>query len=374
MEKIWFASYPKEVPAHDPSQYSSLVDLLEESFWKYATRPAYVCMDRFLTYGELDQCSTELASWLKSRGLEKGARVAIMMPNLLQYPIAVAGVLRAGYTVVNVDPLCTPAELQHQLIDSGAEVIIVLENFATTLETVIHATAVKHVVVGSMGDMFGPVEGAVVNFAARHVKKLVPAFSLPGMVRFNRALDEGAQWTTAPVRPLHDDVAFLQYTKGATGISKSATLTHRNIIANVFQNDVWLQPAFDNNPPSGALTIVCSLPLRHIFAMTACMMMGTRWGALNVLISNPCDVGGFVKELAKYRFNMFAADNTLFNALLNNAAFHKLDFSSLRISMGGGMAVQSSVNEQWLKLTGCPILVDGGLSKTFQALPAIPST
>jgi long-chain acyl-CoA synthetase len=323
-----------------------------------------VCMDKFLTYAELDSYSRQLGAWLQSKGMKPGARVALMMPNVLQYPIAVVAVLRAGYTVVNVNPLYTPRELEHQLNDSGAEAIIVLENFATTLEQVIGKTAVKHVVVASMGDMLGALKGTIVNFVVRTVKKMVPAFSLPGMVAFKHALDAGQRMTLAPVSLKHDDVAFLQYTGGTTGISKGATLTHRNIIANVLQNEVWVQPAFVKHHQVEPLNIVCALPLYHIFALTACMMMGTRWGAMNILIPNPRDIPGFAKELAKYRFNFLPAVNTLFNALVNNAAFAQLDFSSLKITLGGGMAVQQAVNDKWLKLTGCPIHEAYGLSET----------
>ena len=375
MEKIWLSSYPEGVPAQiDPAQYGSLVHMLEESFRKYAARKAYVCMDRVLTYAELDQASRQLGAWLQSKKLAPGARVGLMMPNLLQYPVAVAAVLRAGYTVVNINPLYTPRELEHQLKDSGAEAIIILENFATTLEQVIARTMVKHVVVATMGDMLGTLKGALVNFVVRNVKKMVPAFSLPGLVPFNRALDEGRAMTLAPASLKHDDVAFLQYTGGTTGVSKGATLTHRNIIANVLQNDAWVQPAFAASGQSEPLIIVCALPLYHIFALTACMMMGTRWGALNILIPNPRDIPGFVKELAKHRFNMLPAVNTLFNGLLNNAAFNQLDFSSLKISLGGGMAVQQAVAEKWLKLTGCPILEAYGLSETSPGATSNPAT
>ncbi len=365
MEKIWLGSYPKNVPADiDPSQYGSLVSLLEESFRKYATRNAYVCMDRFLTYAQVDSYSRQLGAWLQQKGLQKGARVAVMMPNVLQYPIAVAAILRAGYAVVNINPLYTPRELEYQLNDAGVEAIIILENFASTLERVLGKTKVKHVVVASMGDMLGIFKGAIVNFVVRRIKRIVPSFSLPGMTHFKHALDEGVHMTLAPVSLGADDVAFLQYTGGTTGVSKGATLTHRNIIANVLQNEAWMRPAFDTHHRREALTMVCALPLYHIFALTACMMMGTRWGAVNILIPNPRDIPGFVKELAKYRFEFLPAVNTLFNALLSSAEFAKLDFSSLKISLGGGMAVQQAVNEKWLKLTGCPILEAYGLSET----------
>ena len=375
MEKLWLKSYPQGVPTEiDYTQYRSLVHLLEESFRKFASRNAYVCMDKFMTYGELDEYSKKLGAWLQARGLKKGARVAIMMPNVLQYPVAIAGVLRAGYTVVNVNPLYTPRELEHQLNDSGAEAIIILENFAHTLEQVIGKTKVKHVVVASMGEMLGGVKGMIVNFVVRNVKKMVPAFSLPNATRFKQALSEGARGTLKPVDLKHEDIAFLQYTGGTTGVSKGATLTHRNIIANVLQNDAWAQPALQKEPKIDALTIVCALPLYHIFALTACCLMGTRWGAMNILIPNPRDIPGFVKELGKYKFNLLPAVNTLYNGLLNNPDFVKLDFSQLKVCNGGGMAVQQSVADKWLKVTGCPIIEGYGLSETSPSATINPAT
>ncbi|MGH8809403.1 MAG: AMP-binding protein, partial [Noviherbaspirillum sp.] len=331
MEKLWLKSYPEGVPADiDYTQYRSLAHLMEESFQKYATRNAFVCMDKFLTYGELDSLSRQLAAWLQSKGLKKGARVAIMMPNVLQYPVAIAAVLRAGYTAVNVNPLYTPRELEHQLNDSGAETIVILENFATTLEQVIRKTKVKHVVVTSMGELLGGFKGMLVDFVVRNVKKMVPAFSLPNAVRLKKALAAGSGMTLKPVAIGQDDIAFLQYTGGTTGVSKGATLAHRNVIANVLQNEAWAQPALNMEPKVEALTIVCALPLYHIFALTACGLFGIRAGGMNVLIPNPRDIPGFVKELAKYKFNMLPAVNTLYNGLLNNPDFAKLDFSMLK--------------------------------------------
>jgi long-chain acyl-CoA synthetase len=374
MDKIWLKSYPKGVPAEiDPAQYQSLVHLLEESFQKFASRNAYVCMDAYLTYAELDAYSKKLGAWLQSRGMKKGARVAVMMPNVLQYPIAIAAILRAGFAVVNVNPLYTPRELEHQLKDSGAEAIIVLENFAVTLQQVIAKTAVKHVVVASMGEMLGALKGMLVNFVVRNVKKMVPEFSLQNTVTFKEALAQGARMPLAKVDLHHADVAFLQYTGGTTGVSKGATLTHRNVIANVLQNDAWIQPALDKAPKVEAMTIICALPLYHIFALTACSMMGTRWGALNVLIPNPRDIPGFIKELGKYKFNMFPAVNTLYNGLMNNPEFAKLDFSGLKISLGGGMAVQQAVADRWVKMTGCPILEAYGLSETSPGATSNPA-
>jgi len=365
MDKFWLKSYPKGIPAEiDYTQYRSLVHLLEEAFRKYAARNAYVCMDKFITFAEVDEMSKKLGAWLQSKGLKKGARVAVMMPNVLQYPITIAAVLRAGYTVVNVNPLYTPRELEHQLNDSGAEAIVILENFAVTLEHVLAKTQVKHVVVARMGDLLGGIKGMIVNFVVRNVKKMVPAFSLPTAVQFKQALAAGSKLSLKPVDLGHDDVAFLQYTGGTTGVSKGATLTHRNVIANVLQSDVWLQPALEKEPKVEQLIVVCALPLYHIFALTSCCLLGTRTGALNIMIPNPRDIPGFVKELAKYKFNMFPAVNTLFNGLLNNAEFAKLDFSGLKVSNGGGMAVQRSVAERWIELTGCPIAEGYGLSET----------
>jgi long-chain acyl-CoA synthetase len=361
MEKIWLKSYPANMPAEiDVTQYRSITHLLDESFSKFADRNAYVCMDKFLTYGELDKLSRQMGAWLQSKGLKPGARVAIMMPNVLQYPVAMAAVLRAGYVVVNVNPLYTPRELQHQLIDSGSEVIIVLENFATTVEQVIAHTQVKHVVVATMGDMLGMIKGAIVNLVVRKVKKLVPAFSLPGSVSFKKMLSEASGMTLQPVKQGHDDIGFLQYTGGTTGVSKGAILLHRNIIANVLQNEAWLQ--FKQHKEQ--IVFVAALPLYHIYSLTISAFMGMRMGGLTLLIPNPRDIPGFVKELAKYRVAVFPAVNTLYNALLNNAEFSKLDFSSYSVCNGGGMAVQKAVADKWLKVTGAPIIEGYGLSET----------
>ena len=364
MEKIWLKSYPPGVPADiDPDQYRSLVHLLEEAFQKYADRNAYVCMDKFLTYAELDTYSRQLGAWLQSRGLKKGARVALMMPNVLQYPVAIAAVLRAGYTVVNVNPLYTPRELEHQLNDSGSEAIIVLENFAHTLEQVLGKTAIKHVIVASMGEMLGGLKGMIVNFVVRNVKKMVPAYSLPNAMRFKQALALGSRMKLTPVELNIQDAAFLQYTGGTTGVSKGATLSHRNVIANVLQSEAWSSAALDPNSKE-QMIIVCALPLYHIFALTACALWGTRVGALNILIPNPRDIPGLIKELGKYKFNLLPAVNTLYNALVNHPDFAKLDFSGLKIANGGGMAVQQAVNDKWLQTTGVSIIEGYGLSET----------
>ncbi len=368
MERIWLKQYPAGVPADiDVTQYESLVELLEESFSKFSDRQAFICMDKSISYRDLDAMSAALAAYLQSKGLKKGARVALMMPNVLQYPISTAAVLRAGYAVVNVNPLYTPRELEHQLKDSGAEAIIVLENFATTVQQVIAKTAVKHVIVGSMGDLLG-FKGVIVNLVVRRVKKMVPAYSIPGAATFNDALAAGRRMTLTqpPIGP--DDVAFLQYTGGTTGVSKGATLLHRNILANVLQNDAWLQPALKKPPHVDQLFIVCALPLYHIFALTVCYLLGMRAGGTNLLIPNPRDMAGFVKELTKYQVSFFPAVNTLYNGLLNTPGFDKLDFSKLKISNGGGMATQKPVAEKWLKTTGCALAEGYGLSETSPAL------
>ena len=368
MEKFWLQHYPPGVPAEvDVDQYSSLVQLMEEGFSKYAQRNAYAYMDRLFTFAEIDRHSAAFGAWLQARGVARGARVAIMMPNVVQYPIALAGVLRAGCVVVNVNPLYTPRELEHQLKDSGAEAIVILESFAHTLQQVIAKTSIKHVIVASLGDMLGFPKGVIVNFAVRKIKKMVPTFSLPGHVRFNDALDEGARGKLQPVTVGPQDVAFLQYTGGTTGVSKGAALTHRNLVANVLQLEAWVQPALTDTsrgPVPEQLIYICALPLYHVFALTVNCLGGIRLGTLNVLITNPRDMKGFVAELAKYRFNVLPGVNTLYNSLAENPEFQKLDFSSLRISNGGGMAVQQAVAEKWLKLTGVPIIEGYGLSET----------
>ena len=374
MERIWLKQYPPGVPADiEPTQYASLVDLLEESFAKFADRKAFICMDKSISYRDLDQMSVALAAYLQGRGLQRGARVAIMMPNVLQYPVATAAVLRAGYAVVNVNPLYTPRELEHQLKDSGAEAIIVLENFAHTVEQVIARTQVKHVIVASMGDLLG-FKGVIVNLVVRRVKKMVPAWSLPGAVAFNDALSAGRGMTFSKPKLSPGDVAFLQYTGGATGLSKGATLLHRNIVANVLQNDAWLQPALAAPPHVDQLMVVCALPLYHIFALTACYLLAVRAGGCNLLLPNPRDIPGFIKELAKYQVNSFPAVNTLYNGLMHHPDFKKLDFSKLKISNGGGMAVQRPVADQWKAITGCFIAEGYGLSETSPSASCNPTT
>jgi long-chain acyl-CoA synthetase len=374
MERIWLKQYPAGVPADiDVTQYTSLVELLEESFAKFADRKAFICMDRSISYRDLDQMSLALAAYLQSTGLKKGARVALMMPNVLPYPVSTAAVLRAGFAVVNVNPLYTPRELEHQLKDSGAEAIIVLENFAATVQQVIAKTAVKHVIVAHMGDLLG-LKGVIVNLVVRRVKKMVPSYSLPGAVTFNDALAAGRHMKLDKPKIAPEDTAFLQYTGGTTGVSKGATLLHRNIIANVLQNDAWLQPALAELPHLDQLLIVCALPLYHIFALTACYLLAVRAGGTNLLIPNPRDLTGFIKELAKYKVNAFPAVNTLYNGLMHHKDFGKIDFSGLKLSNGGGMAVQRPVAEQWKKLTGCSIAEGYGLSETAPTLTCNPAT
>ncbi len=367
--KPWLRSYPPGVPAMvDTSVYKSLVELLEEAFHKHAQRDAAVCMDQRLSFGQIDEMSASVGAWLQARGLERGARVAIMMPNVLQYMVVIAAILRAGYVVVNINPLYTPRELEHQLKDSGSQAIFVLENFAGTLEQVIAKTSVQHVVLASMGDLLGWWRGPLINFAVRHVKKMVPEFRLPvgkGLTttRFNQALAEGRRMSLKRVDLGPDDVAFLQYTGGTTGVSKGATLLHRNVVANIIQSEAWFMPMIESLGKKQLIT-VCALPLYHIFALTACYMLGARLGMMNLLIPNPRDIPGFISTLQKFRINMFPAVNTLFNALANDPAFARLDFSELVISNGGGMAVQQATAEKWLKITGCPVVEGYGLSET----------
>jgi long-chain acyl-CoA synthetase len=373
MERIWLKQYPAGVPHDiDASIYPSLVELLEESFKKFADRKSFICMDKSITYRDLDEMSAAMGAYLQSKGLKKGARVAIMMPNVLQNPVSSAAILRAGYTVVNVNPLYTPRELEHQLKDSGAEAILLLENFAGTLEKVIAKTAVKHVIMGSMGDLLG-FKGHIVNFVVRKVKKMVPAFSIPSAVSFNDALAAGRKMTLNKPKLNGDDVAFLQYTGGTTGVSKGATLLHRNILANVLQNDAWLQPALKKPPHVEQLFIVCALPLYHIFALTACFLLAVRAGGVNLLIPNPRDMAGFVKELAKYQVNSFPAVNTLYNGLLHTPGFDKLDFSKLKSCFGGGMAVQKPVADKWTQVTGVALSEGYGLSETSPTLTCNPA-
>ena len=374
MERPWLKHYPPGVPAEiDPSRYPSLVAMLEESFQTHAAKQACVCMGKTLTYAELDAASRAFAAWLQSKGLQRGARVAIMMPNVLQYPVAIAAILRAGLTGVNVNPLYKPRELEFQLKDSGAEAIIVLENFASVLQEALPHTDVKHVVVASMGDMLGMVKGTLVNTVVRHVKKMVPAYALPAATKFNDALSLGGKLPFTRVSVGPDDIAFLQYTGGTTGVAKGAILLHRNLVANVLQMAVWVVPAMALPPPTDRLIFVTALPLYHIFALTVCFLFGVRSGGLSLLIPNPRDIPGLIKELSKYKVNIFPAVNTLFNALLHHRDFGKLDWSMLKCAIGGGMAVQKSVAEAWMQATGRPIIEGYGLSETAPVLTCNPS-
>ena len=363
MDKIWLNSYPPGVPGDvDVSGYESLAALFEESYKKHANDKAYVCMDKAITFGDIDRMSRQFAAWLQAKGLKQGDRVAIMLPNVLQYPVALAAVIRAGFIAVNVNPLYTPRELEHQLKDSGALAIVVLENFASVLQQALPKTQVKHVVVASMGDMLGTVKGTIVNFVVR--RKMVPAWSLPGHTTFKAALAEGAgKPFTAPTIQ-REDIAILQYTGGTTGLSKGAILTHRALLAAVLASEAWLQPAMASGKIQGQLISICALPLYHVFALVSVAFLALRLGGVCILIPNPRDIPGLVKEMGKYRFNTFPAVNTLFNALVNNPDFAKLDFSGLAVSNGGGMAVQEAVAKKWFAITGCPIIEGYGLSET----------
>ncbi|MBK6975391.1 MAG: long-chain-fatty-acid--CoA ligase [Sterolibacteriaceae bacterium] len=370
MDKIWLKSYPPGVPADiDISGFNSLGDVFARSVRLYGSRTAYACMDKGITYDELDRLTGQFAGFLQGElGLPKGARVAIMMPNVLQYPIAAFAVLRAGYTVVNVNPLYTPRELEHQLKDSGATAIVILENFCTTLQQVLKDTPIKTVVTTGLGDMLGFPKGTIVNFVVKHVKKMVPAWSIPDAIDFRDALTRGSRHALKPVTVTLDDVAFLQYTGGTTGVAKGAILTHRNIVSNLSQAFEWVKPFVRE----GEETIFTALPLYHIFALTANCLTFMRLGATNVLIPNPRDIPGFVKELGKYRFSILTGVNTLFNALLNDPNFGRLDFSALKITLGGGMAVQKAVADRWAEVTGKPLIEAYGLTETSPAATMNP--
>ena len=373
-DRPWLSSYPQGVPADiDPSQYASLVGLMEESFSKYADRTAYSFMGKDVSYAETDKLSKAFAAYLQGLGLAKGDRVAAMMPNCPQYPIAVAAILRAGLILVNVNPLYTPRELEHQLKDSGAKAIIIMENFGVTLQQCIAATPIKHIVLASMGDRLGFLKGALVNYVVRNVKKLVPAFNLPGAVRFNDALDQGAGRTLQAPAIGADDVAVLQYTGGTTGVSKGAVLLHRNVIANVLQSEAWNEPVMRKVPAGQQPTSVCALPLYHIFAFTVGMMLSMRTGGKLILIPNPRDLPAVLKELSKHTVHSFPAVNTLFNGLANHPDFNTVDWSNLKVSLGGGMAVQAAVAKLWLEKTGCPICEGYGLSETSPSTTCNPT-
>lgn len=374
-DRPWLGSYPQGVPADiDASGYRSLVALMEESFTKFADRTAYSFMGKDVSYADIDRQSRAFAGYLQSLGLAKGDRVAVMMPNCPQYPIAVAGLLRAGLILVNVNPLYTPRELEHQLKDSGSKAIVLMENFGTTLQQCLANTPIKHIVLASMGDRLGFLKGAIVNYVVRSVKKMVPAFSLPGAVRFNDALEKGATRTVQPSAIGPDDVAVLQYTGGTTGVSKGAVLLHRNVIANVIQSEAWNDPVMQKVPAHEQPTSVCALPLYHIFAFTVNMMLSMRTGGKLILIPNPRDLAGVLKELSKHTFHSFPAVNTLFNGLANHPDFNTVNWKNLKVSVGGGMAVQGAVAKLWLEKTGCPICEGYGLSETSPSVTCNPTT
>ncbi|TRL42105.1 long-chain fatty acid--CoA ligase [Rhizobium straminoryzae] len=363
-DRIWLASYPPTVPADlPPLAHRSLGHLFEESCLRYAERVAFSSMGREMTFRDLEEASRQVAVWLQGMGLSKGDRVAVMMPNILQNPVTVYGILRAGLVVVNVNPLYTPRELEHQLNDSGARAIFVLENFAHTVQQVVARTPVRHVIVTTMGDMLG-LKGHIVNLVVRRIKKLVPAWSIPSALSFRQVLSAGARGTLTPVDMGLDDLAFLQYTGGTTGISKGAMLTHRNLLCNKDQMSYWLDSAFLRQKRPDVLNFLCALPLYHIFALTVNSLMGIATGSHNVLIANPRDLPALVKEIEKHRIHIFPGLNTLFNALMNNEQFRKLDHSSLILVFGGGMAVQRPVAERWYEMTGCAITEGYGLSET----------
>ena len=373
-ERVWLESYPEGVPTDiDASEYESLVGLMAESFAKYAQRTAYSFMGQDISYEETDVKSQSLAAYFQSLGLQKGDRVAIMMPNVPQYPVAVAAILRAGLVVVNVNPLYTPRELEHQLTDSGAKAIVIIENFAITLQKCIKQTQVKHIVMCAMGDMLHWPKSAVVNFVVRNMKNLVPEFHLFGAVKFNQALRVGSEVRFLPPTVSAEDIALLQYTGGTTGISKGAVLLHRNVIANLLQSEAWNEPVMKRVPANDQPTSVCALPLYHIFAFTVNMMLGLRTGGKNILIPNPRDLPAVLKELSKHTFHSFPAVNTLFNGLANHPDFGKVNWSNLKVSVGGGMAVTSAVASLWLEKTGCPICEGYGLSETSPSASCNPT-
>ncbi|MEY2686901.1 MAG: hypothetical protein RL375_1099 [Pseudomonadota bacterium] len=375
MEKIWLKQYPAGVPGQiDVARYPSLVALIEESFSNYPDRTAYRYMGQGYSFAVIEQHSRAVAAWLQAQGLARGDRVAIMMPNVPQYPVAVAAILRAGYVVVNVNPLYTPRELEHQLKDSGAKAIFILENFAGTLQKVrAQLPQLRGVVLASLGDMLSPVKRLLVNLVVRKVKKLVPEYDLPGALRFNDVLADGRQRSYKQAAPGPDDIAVLQYTGGTTGVSKGAVLLHRNLVANVLQSEAWFQPALRKIPAGEQVTQVCALPLYHIFGFNTNMMLGLRIGACNILIPNPRDLPALFKALAGQTFHSFPAVNTLFQAIAHHPQFSAVDWSHLVISVGGGMAVQQATAKLWLDKTRCPICEGYGLSETSPSASCNPT-
>lgn len=361
LEKVWLKRYPADVPAEiDPDRYSSLVEMFERAALRYADKPAFINMGEMMTFRQLEERSRDFAAYLQQGlGLQKGDRVALMMPNLLQYPIALFGILRAGMVVVNVNPLYTPRELEHQLNDSGAAAIVIVSNFANTLEKVVFKTQVKHVILTRMGDQLSTAKGTLVNFVVKYIKRLVPKYYLPDAISFRTALQKGHHLQYVKPDVINTDIAFLQYTGGTTGVAKGAMLTHRNMQSNLEQVKAAYAPLF----PPGSGLVVTALPLYHIFALTMNCLLFVELGGFNLLITNPRDIPGMVKELSRYPFTAITGVNTLFNALLNNEEFSKLDFSTLRLSVGGGMSVQKAVAERWEKLTGKHLLEGYGLTE-----------
>ncbi len=374
MEKTWLKHYPKGVPANiKVDDYPSLVALIEESFVKYRDLDAYRFMGKSIRFGQIDDLSRAFAAYLQAQGLEKGDRVAIMMPNVPQYPVAVAGILRAGCVVVNVNPLYTPRELEHQLKDSGAKLIVLVENFANTLQQVMSHVPTRHVVLTGLGDLLGFPKGAIVNYVVRKVKKMVPAYDIPGAVRFGDAVASGRHQAFRAPQVGPDDIAVLQYTGGTTGVSKGAVLLHRNLVANILQAEAWYQPALTRIPAGEQVVTVCALPLYHIFGFNTNMMLSMRMGGCNILIPNPRDLPALFKELKGEKFHSFPAVNTLFNAIAHHPEAASVDWSSLVISVGGGMAVQSATAKLWLEKTGCAIIEGYGLSETSPSVTCNPS-
>ncbi|MET0683246.1 MAG: long-chain-fatty-acid--CoA ligase [Casimicrobiaceae bacterium] len=368
MDKIWLKHYPKGIPAEiDVNDYASVREVFTESVGRFADRPAYTCMGKTITFRELDHLSAAFGAYLQANGCGKGTRVALMMPNIIQYPVSLFGTLRAGCTVVNVNPLYTARELEHQLADSGAEVIVVVENFARTVQEVLAKTKVRTVIVTSIGELLG-FKGIIVDLVLRRVKKMIPAWKLPESVRFSDALAAGRAGKLERLPIGHDDIAFLQYTGGTTGVAKGAVLLHRNIIANLLQARAWLRPFLGDSRD----VIITPLPLYHIFSLTANCLTFMTLGGENILIPNPRDIPGFIAEMGKYKFTAFTGVNTLFNALVNNPEFAKLDFTSLKISLGGGMAVQEAVARKWKEITGCPLIEAYGLTETSPAATINP--
>jgi len=373
MERNWLKSYPEGVAQHvNANEYASLVELLDNSFRKYADLPAYKFMGKDFSYRLVDELSRAFAAYAQTLGLAQGDRVAIMMPNVPQYPVVVAGLVRAGLVVVNVNPLYTPRELEHQLKDSGAKAIVIIENFATTLQQVLHAVPTRKIILASMGDLLGLLKGTLVNYVVRNVRKMVPAFDLPGAVRFNDAIAIGRRAAFKPVKVGPDDIAVLQYTGGTTGVSKGAVLLHRNLVANILQSDAWYQPALRKVPKGQQIVTICALPLYHIFGFNTNMMLGMRMGSCNLLIVNPRDIPAMFKDLKRQPFHSLPAVNTLFNAMANHPDFDTVDWSHLVMSVGGGMAVQQATAQLWLQKTGCPICEGYGLSETSPAVSCNP--